>query len=245
MSKREVRCEQVSGSVDLSSTATLRGWLADKSRTSTTESQHEHSTAGSSADLKTSTHSRWRKEGFYHGASSCTRPSAHALSSCPARQGSLGKCMTAPVIGSVCVVVTLSSVKLPSVPTVPRVPVDVTVPVTVAGSERIAIGKGASAGYAGGSPNASSPCKCAGGGGELGKPRPGNTAESGGEATSPTSARWRRRSSSEIEMEWTREPPLLPVGPRECDDAEGREEFEPVMVWRDDAGAEPVGLMDE
>ena len=46
---------------------------------------------------------------FYHSASS------RAVRSFPARSGSLGKCMTVPVIGSVCVVVTLKSVKLSSV----------------------------------------------------------------------------------------------------------------------------------
>ena len=46
---------------------------------------------------------------FYHSVSS------RAVRSFPARSGSLGKCMTVPVIGSVCVVVTLKSVKLSSV----------------------------------------------------------------------------------------------------------------------------------
>ena len=50
--------------------------------------------------------------------------------SIPLRHGTRGKCTTAPVIGSVCDVVTLKSVRLSS--PVARVPVDVTVPATVA-----------------------------------------------------------------------------------------------------------------
>lgn len=67
----------------------------------------------------------------------------------------------------------------------------------------------------------------------------------GGSMTSPTSARRRRRSSEEIELVCAREPPLLPVGPREWEESEGRDEPEPVMVCRMDAGAEQAGLMDE
>lgn len=47
----------------------------------------------------------------------------------------------------------------------------------------------------------------------------------------------RLRSSRDIEPEWERERPLLPVRPWEY--ADGLEEFEPVRLWRDDAGAEP------
>ena len=87
------------------------------------------------------------------------------------------------------------------------------------------------------------------GGGDTvpGKPRL-KTAESGG-ATSPTSTRRRpgRWSSKDIELECTRDCPLLPVGPLECEllDPDGREEFEPVKVCREEAAAEPEGLRDE
>ena len=162
--------------------------------------------------------------------------------SIPLRHGTRGKCTTAPVIGSVCDVVTLKSVRLSS--PVARVPVDVTVPATVAGDGRAGIiASGAGAGASAGT-SVSSPCPCEcecpvddGGGDADGKPEPGNTAESGGEPTSPTSPPWRRPgrwSSKEIELECTSDPPLLPVCPREWLRAE-----------REDAPAEPEGLRDE
>ena len=82
----------------------------------------------------------------HHIASSRTGRSPQGRS-VPLRHGSRGKWTTAPVIGSVCVVVTLRSVKLS-----PAVSRDVTVPETVGGSglplERggMGIGTGALAG---------------------------------------------------------------------------------------------------
>ena len=73
---------------------------------------------------------------FYHSASS------RAVRSFPARNGSLGKCMTVPVIGSVCVVVTLKSVKLSSV-VVAR---EATVPDTAAAAGIGSVGTGTGTG---------------------------------------------------------------------------------------------------
>ena len=108
----------------------------------------------------------------------------------PLRHGTRGKWTIAPVIGSVWDVVTLTSVKLSSA----VVRVDVTVPAPPEDGACIT---------GGGSGTRSSPCTCDGGGDADGKPRPGKTAESGGEPTSPTSpcrrpGRW---SCEEIELE--------------------------------------------
>ena len=90
----------------------------------------------------------------------------------------------------------------------------------------------------GGSTSSPSRCPSAVPGGDApGNPRPGNTAESGGEPTSPASPRWRRparASSNETEFECTSDAPLLPVCPREWLRAE-----------RLDAPAEPDGLREE
>ena len=180
--------------------------------------------------------------------SSLTGRSPHARS-LPLLNGSRGRCTCAPVIGSVCVVVTLKSVKLSSA--VPLVAVDVTVPLSATGlGMRIGLRLGAPDGYTGAAGSTTSspcPCRCIGGGEpELPGNAP-NTAESGGDATSPTSARCRpgRWSSNETELEWARDAPLLIVMPREWLDAVGREELEALPVCRDEAGAEPEGLRDE
>ena len=185
----------------------------------------------------------------YHIASSLTGLSPHGLS-VPLLHGKRGKCTTAPVMGSVCVVVTLKSVKLSSA--VSLVAVDVTVPLTATGPGLAGIGiaTGALVGYDGGTGSTtSSPCvcACAGGGGEpapLGKLA--YTADRGGD-TSPTSTRLRpgRWSSNEIELECASDPPLPPVGPLEWLECEGRDELEPVCVCLVDAAAEPEGLRDE
>ena len=95
--------------------------------------------------------------------------------------------------------------------------------------------RGAYAGGSGGSTSSPSRCPSAVPGGDApGNPRPGNTAESGGDPASPRCRRPARASSNETEFECTSDAPLLPVCPREWLRAE-----------RLDAPAEPDGLRDE
>ena len=155
-----------------------------------------------------------------------------------------------PVIGSVCVVMTLKSVKLSSVvvarePIVPEI-------AAAAGMGNVGtwkeprVGEWVWAGKTRSGATTSSPWLLDEGG-EIGCGKPAITAESGA-ATSPIRTRRRpgRWSSKEVEAECASDCPLLPVWPRECErtDVDGREDPEPLSVC-EDAAAEPDGLWEE